>query len=108
MFTVPPTPEEFKELKQKKFQKEAAEHLANINYNNHSYVNRIIKSMKRGDDHTTLKVLSVNGLFYSPSDEIRRLTLLFEKIFKDFDMTVKSDLEIVGEAYEIRWSLKDK
>lgn len=115
MFTQPPTPEEFIELKlqkmvliadkkdkkNKKFAKEKAEALEN---NNNIFIEQVIQAMLRGDDQVTVCGLKVKGVTRHGEDEINRLQDLVNLFFPPFKMKVSGDEDYMSPVkFKVEW-----
>jgi hypothetical protein len=118
MFTVPPTPEEFIELRKQKFirlnlekvereTRAAAEMAVALEKNNKYQIKRIIQAMNRGDDQGSFESRMVQTTYTYGDVETARLNTLFTKAFPLFDMTVTSDPDDEKcKRYEVRWFVK--
>lgn len=108
MFTISPTPEEFIEMKSRKFEKLENERNAIVHQNNASYVHRVIQAMKRGDDSVILEAMKVKSHYFGGDEETDRLAQMIEKAFPLFAMsTLATDNMISKTSYEIKWFVRE-
>lgn len=106
MFTKPPTPEEFLELRRQKFQRKEDEATAEIVANNKAQVNQIIKAMRRGDDLTEIDGRLVGNSYRYGVKEKERFCGMVVEAFPLFVMIIDAS-GTLPVKYKVRWTVKD-